>query len=97
MLLEDGVRHYYTSRVLNNYYTNHKVSSKPKSMVLKTEPNRSVQPRTGVLSSSVLWKNQKLGKNGQKPETEGSIVKIANQTGWTGSVILLTQHRFSLT
>jgi hypothetical protein len=78
MLLEDGVRHYYTLGVLNNYYNNHKVSLKPKSMVLKTGPDWSVQLLTGVLSGSVLWKNQKFGKNGQKPKTDSSTVKTAN-------------------
>ncbi len=54
MLLEDRVHHYYTLGVLNNYYTNHKVSLKPKSMVLKTGLDWSVQLLTGVLSGSVL-------------------------------------------
>jgi hypothetical protein len=50
-------------------------------MVLKTGPDRPVQPRTSVQSGSVLWKNRKLGKNGQKPETDGLTVKTANRTG----------------
>jgi hypothetical protein len=53
-------------------------------MVLKTGPDRPVQPvqpRTGAQSGSVLWKNRKLGKNGQKPETGGLTVKTANRTG----------------
>ena len=53
-------------------------------MVLKTEPDRLVQPRIGVLSGSVLWKNWRLGKNGQKPETSDSTVKTANRSSWTG-------------
>ena len=53
-------------------------------MVLKTGPDRSVQPGTGVQSGPVLLKNQKSGKSDKKPETAGSTVKIVNRHGWTG-------------
>ena len=69
-------------------------------MVLKTGPDRPVQPRTGVQSSPVRWKNRKIRKMGQKPETAGSTIKTANRSGWTsfGPVPLITKlHRFGLT
>ena len=50
-------------------------------MVLKTRPDRPVQPGTSAQSGSVLWKNRKNGKIGQKPKTTGSTIKIANWTG----------------
>ena len=70
-----------------------------KCMVLKTGPDRPVQPGTGTLSGPVLWKNRKFKKNRQKPETGGSTVKTANRSGWTGfgPVPLIPKlHRFSL-
>ena len=53
-------------------------------MVLKTGPDRPVQPGTGALSGPVLWKNRKFRKIGQKPETGGSIIRTANRISWTG-------------
>jgi class 3 adenylate cyclase len=53
-------------------------------MVLKTGPDRPVQPvqpETGVSSGPVLLKNRKSKKNDQKPETAGSTVKTANRHG----------------
>ena len=55
-----------------------------RTMVLKTGSDWPVQPRTSVQFGSVLWKNRKLGKNGQKPETGGLTVKTANRTSWIG-------------
>jgi hypothetical protein len=54
------------------------------SMVLKTGPDRPVQPGTGIQSGPVLLKNRKIKKIGQKPETAGSTIKTANRSGWTG-------------
>jgi hypothetical protein len=53
-------------------------------IVLKTGPDRPVQPETGVLSGSVLQKNRKFKKSSQKPEINGSTVKTANRHGWIG-------------
>ena len=71
-------------------------------MVLKMGPDRpvqSVQPRIGALSHSVLWKNWKLGKSDQKPETGGSTVKTANRSGWISfgpiPLILKLRHFYS--
>ena len=66
-------------------------------MVLKIGPDRPVQPGTGVQSDLVLWKNRKIRKIGQKPETVSSTIKTANQSGWTGfgPVPLIPKlHRF---
>ena len=54
------------------------------SMVLKTGPDRPVQPWTGIVSGPVLWKNRKFRKIGQKPEIGGSTIIIANRSDWTG-------------
>jgi hypothetical protein len=54
------------------------------SMVLKTGPDRPVQPvqpGTDVLSGPVLFENRKFRKNAQKPETDGSIGITANRNG----------------
>ena len=70
------------------------------TMVLKTGPDRPVQPGTGVQSGPVSWKNRKIRKMGQKPETASSTIKTANRSGWTGfgPVPLITKlHRFGLT
>ena len=66
-------------------------------MVLKTGPDWPVQPRTGVQSGPVLWKNRKIRKISQKPETAGSTINTANRSGWTGfgPVPLIPKlHRF---
>ena len=68
-------------------------------MVLKTGPDRPVQPGTGIQSGPVFWKNRKNEKIVQKPETAGSTVKTANRSGWTsfGPVRLIPKlHRFGL-
>jgi hypothetical protein len=71
-------------------------------MVLKTGPDRPVQPvqpQTGAQSGPVLQKNRKNGKIDQKPETAGSTGKTANRSGWTGfgPVRLIPKlHRFGL-
>uniref|UniRef100_A0A2N9G3T0 Uncharacterized protein n=1 Tax=Fagus sylvatica TaxID=28930 RepID=A0A2N9G3T0_FAGSY len=48
-------------------------------MVLKTGPDRPVQPGTGVQSGPILLKNRKSGKSDQKPKTAGSTMKTANR------------------
>ena len=69
-------------------------------MVLKTGSDRPVQPGTGVQSGPVRWKNWKIRKMGQKPETASSTIKTANRSGWTGFVpvpLITKLHRFGLT
>ena len=51
------------------------------TMVLKTGPDWPVQPGTGVQSGPVDWKNWKIRKMGQKPDTAGSTIKTANRSG----------------
>jgi hypothetical protein len=53
-------------------------------MVLKTGPDRPiqpVQPGTGVSPGPVLLKNRKFRKTIQKSETDGSIGITANWNG----------------
>ena len=48
---------------------------------VQSGPDRPVQPETGVQSGPVLWKNRKIRKIDQKRKTAGSTIKTANRSG----------------
>ena len=53
-------------------------------MVLKTGPDRPVQPWTGLYTGPVMWKIQKFNKNQEKPVTGGLIGITGDRNDRTG-------------